>query len=131
MNSWIIPCNLKYFNVVNYLKNHSSLVWRKTPRIKKGDIVYIYVGIPVKAIKYRCMVVDEDVKKDVLDQNAYAKVGDIEHNRKYMQLRVINEYADEINLSKIQELGMFMIRRQIKADGKVKRYLDVINQNYN
>lgn len=130
MNSWVIPCNLKFFNVVEHLKSNATIVWKKSRGIKSGDIVYIYVGIPIKAIKYRGIVINDDVRGELLNKSEYARKDDIERDHKYMQVQIINEYNDEISLSKIKELGIYMIRRQTKVDSALQSYLNSINTKY-
>lgn len=130
MNSYVMPCNLKKYDVISHFKKQNEIVWKKCSGIHKGDIVYIYVGIPVKAIKYRCVVVNDDVKGELLEKNAYAKVGDYENNRRYMQIRMINEYKDEIPLSKIKELGVYMIRKQGKINSELNAYISEVNKAY-
>lgn len=61
VQAWIIPSNPKYFDIVSYYKNRNTSFWRMYPSIQEGDIVYIYVGAPYKAIMYRCVVKKTDV----------------------------------------------------------------------
>jgi hypothetical protein len=129
-HSFVMPCNLKNYDVVNHFNKTNEIVWKKCAGIHTGDIVYIYVGIPVKAIKYRCVVINDDVRGELLEKNAYAKVGDFEHNHRYMQIRMINEYKDEIPLSKIKELGVYMIRKQGRIDRQLNDYLLEVNKVY-
>ncbi len=44
MAEWIVPCNIKYYDVVNAFKRLNCIDWKQTNRnIKVGDIVYIYI----------------------------------------------------------------------------------------
>ena len=54
MTSWIIPCNVKHFDIVSAFSEMSSLEWRQSTKISVGDDIYIYVGTPVQAILYKC-----------------------------------------------------------------------------
>jgi hypothetical protein len=47
-----------------------------------------------------------------------------------MQIRMINEYKDEIPLSKIKELGVYMIRKQGRIDRQLNDYLLEVNKVY-
>lgn len=127
MNNWIMPCNLKFFNIIEYLHKCDTLVWKATPGIKDGDIVYIYVGIPYSCVRYRCVVIKEKVEQDILSQHDYARVGDIEHNKRYMQLKLIYTYEKGVSLAKLQELGMFGVRKQTRLDRKVLAYINDLN----
>ena len=38
MNSWGIPCNLKYFDVIEWFKNNEIVVWKRGNRsMSVGD----------------------------------------------------------------------------------------------
>ena len=87
MNTWIMPCNLKYFDINERFDSYDYVVWKNGAKILKDDVVYIYVGKPFSCIKYKCVVEDPDVENSVLDENAYARIGEIERNRKYMKLQ--------------------------------------------
>jgi len=72
VNSWIVPCNLKYFDVVSHFKTSKKVVWKNISSVQPGDFVYIYLGVPFKEIRYKCLVLCENVSSDVLQQNGYA-----------------------------------------------------------
>ena len=127
MNTWIMPCNLKYFDINERFDSYDYVVWKNGAKILKDDVVYIYVGKPFSCIKYKCVVEDPDVEKSVLDENAYARIGEIERNRKYMKLKKIYAYEDGITLAKLQELGLFGVRKQTRMDRKVLAYMNEID----
>ena len=127
MNTWIMPCNLKYFDINQRFESYNYVVWKNSARILKGDIVYIYVGKPLSCIKYKCVVEDADVDKSLLDENAYARIGEIERNRKYMKLKKVHTYEAGVALAKVQELGMFGVRKQTRMDGKLLAYMNEID----
>lgn len=53
MTEWIIPCNLKYYDVKGAFSKFKAIDWKQSAKnICVGDIVYIYVGKPISAIKY-------------------------------------------------------------------------------
>ena len=56
MDSWIIPCNVKYFDILTHVEKSKVIIWKKSAKIQEGDKVYIYVGTPYKEVKYRCIV---------------------------------------------------------------------------
>ena len=62
MESWIMPCNIKFLDVVDHVRNNKVIVWKKSARIKTGDKVFIYVGAPYKEIRYLCKVTNEWVR---------------------------------------------------------------------
>lgn len=128
MNNWIVPCNLKFFDIVNRFKEMDTVVWKRgNIKMKNGDTVYIYVGNPLKEIKYKCTIINDNVPAEVLEQNKYAKVGDYEHKNKYMELKLAHEYSAGVSLDVIKSLGIYMIRKQSRLDSKLEEYLEKIN----
>lgn len=54
--AWIIPSNLKYSDIISAYEKRDETTWRQYRGIEAGDTVYIYTGVPYKAILYRCKV---------------------------------------------------------------------------
>lgn len=128
MNTWIMPCNLKYFDIVKRFEDFDYVVWKRGARIERGDTVYIYVGKPFSMIQYKCTVENPDVDEDTLKANSYARIGDIEHNRKYMKLMLEYAYEEGVPLSKLQELGLFGVRKQTRLDRRILEYMTKFNR---
>lgn len=132
MNSWGIPCNLRYFNVIDWFKINDTVVWKKGNRaMEVGDEVYIYIGIPNKEIKYKCEIINGDVDAATVAQNKYATIGDIEHCYKYMQLKLKHTYEPGIDLMTIKEQGTYLIRKQGRLDRKLANYIHNLNEELN
>ena len=70
--NWIVPCSVKFFDVVNHFEENNTIVWRKVSALKKGDTAYIYIGAPYSEIKYKCHIIDDDVDEKTLQSNEYA-----------------------------------------------------------
>lgn len=51
LNCWIVPCNIKYFDVVTHFKKNSTVVWKNISHVQPGDTVYIYLGAPHKELQ--------------------------------------------------------------------------------
>ena len=58
---WIIPSNLKYFDSVHAFDSVKEIMWKQGAGIKEGDTVFMYVGMPVSAILYKCKVTETDI----------------------------------------------------------------------
>ena len=122
MNYWIMPCNLKVFDIIQHVNKNNIVVWKKLIRAKEGDIVYIYVGMPVQKIMYKGIVRNIKVGEELLKQHSYAKVNNFDNNT-YMEIEIAKEYKDGITLKKLQELGMIMVRKQTRLYGNVLEYI--------
>lgn len=127
MNTWVMPCNLKYFDINKRFENFDYVIWKRGVKAEVGDVVYIYVGQPISRIQYKCIVTDPDVDKRTLEENSYARIGDIERNRKYMKLTLEHVYKEGVPLSKLQELGMFGVRKQTRLDRRILEYMNKVD----
>ena len=48
MEQWIIPCNIKYYDVEGAFEKLKCLDWKQSNKsIHVGDEVYIYIGKPL------------------------------------------------------------------------------------
>lgn len=70
---WLIPANPKYFNVVKAFQKHKVITWKQSSNVKNGDIVFMYVGSPVSAILYECLVLKANIPYSYHDQNVKMK----------------------------------------------------------
>ena len=55
---WIIPANPKYYDVEAAFRENEEIIWKQGKSILAGDIVYMYVGAPVSAVRYKCLVLE-------------------------------------------------------------------------
>ena len=129
MSSWIVPCNLAYYDVAGAFANMPRVTWKQTRKVCVGDIVYIYVGKPLSAIKYkaRAVAVDQSVRN--YDDSAYAIVpAKYADNDKYMDLELLQIYDDSaLSLGLLKENGLkgnIMFAR--KADNALVTFIDNI-----
>lgn len=108
MASWIVPCNLTYYDVAGAFANLPYVTWKQTRKVCIGDIVYIYVGKPISAIKYkaRAVAVDQTVRN--YDDSAFAIVpAKYADNTKYMDLELVQTYDDDdLPLALLHEKGI-------------------------
>ena len=58
---WIIPSNPKYYDSVHAFDHTDEIDWKQGKGIKKGDTVFMYIGSPVSAILYKCLVTQTDI----------------------------------------------------------------------
>ena len=75
---WIIPSNPKYYDSVHAFDNMDEINWKQGKGIKVGDIVFMYVGAPVSAILYRCVVTETGIpweyERDSLSISSLMKI---------------------------------------------------------
>ena len=61
--NWLIPANPKYFDLDKAIRESEDgcFLWKQSSKVAPGDILYVYVGAPVSAIRYRCRAVETDI----------------------------------------------------------------------
>ena len=100
INEWVIPTNLKYFDIINYFDNNNVIEWKQPRNININDIVYIYVGKPYSCIYYKCKVVDIDLK------SPYPNWAN-----KTMKIKLIEKYPkDKYSFDIIKKYGLKSVR---------------------
>lgn len=52
--NWIISCNLKKFDVIGAFSKLKKVNWKQNCNVNIDDVVYIYVGVPKRALLYMC-----------------------------------------------------------------------------
>lgn len=87
---WIIPSNLKYYDVIGAFEEFNKLDWKQSVSIEQGDIVYIYVGNPISAIKFKCVATKVNLGEIEIDDSKYTRKNKVYTDYKnYMELELI------------------------------------------
>jgi len=94
MANWVIPCNLKYYDVFGAFNCFTQIQWRQVAgAIEEGDIVYIYAGKPVQAIIFKCLVVKTNIPLDEAEGDTEFDLSDeLKPFGRYMQLKLLKKY---------------------------------------
>ena len=129
MENWIIPCSVKFYNVVEHLNQQDTIVWRKVSALKMGDIAYLYLGAPYSQIKYVCHVINDNVDEETLALNEYAiKKNGSSRKFKYLMLKLDYTYPNgELSLNKVREDGLGQTQIQARTDRQLQRFIDQVN----
>lgn len=131
MTYWIIPCNLKYYDVFGAFENNKVLDWKQSnPTINPGDQIFVYVGAPVQAIAFRCKVLEVNLRRHFIDDSEFSLVPEkfVNHDA-HMRLELIEKYdTSALNYAVMQEYGekgRIMCQRRMGAI--LKAYIDGLN----
>lgn len=128
--NWIVPCSVKFFDVVGHFEKNDTIVWRKVSALKKNDVAYIYIGAPYSEIKYKCHIIDDDVNEDTLRMNEYAiRKTDSGKKQRYIQMKLDNIYEDgELSLDKLRNNGLGQTQTQARTDRKLQAFINSVNE---
>ena len=132
IEQWIIPCNINRFDLIDHFKRSKQVIWKNSFTIRKGDIVYIYLGRPFSEIRYKCLVINDTVDETLLKANSYAvpikKTNNYFSKKdKYIELQYICEFPEgTFPLSNLREHGLGQVQIQARIDRRLQRYIEEI-----
>lgn len=111
MNEWIIPCNLKYYDIYKAFKELDYIDWiQNAKNIEIGNIVYIYVGNPKSKIEFKCIVTKKNMSTYEIDDTQYFKDEKFfqEHQGKiFMRLKLVCKLPENIgSIKELKSLGL-------------------------
>lgn len=102
MNRWIVPGNIKSFDVIAAFNKLNMIDWRQQLKaVEPGDIVYVYVGAPISAIKFSCEVLLTNLRggiDTIIDDNEFVRDINFKNmgSSRYMRLKKIHEFDNDI-----------------------------------
>lgn len=108
MTSWIIPCNIKYYDVMGAFNKLSKLDWKQSTNIENGDLVYIYVGKPYQSVMFKCRVNKVNLPVVEIDDSEFVISGDVYVNYgNYMELELLAKYTSgSLSFDRLVECGL-------------------------
>ena len=112
---WILAVNPIDHDVEQLFAQGDEL-WEQPEKIRKGDIVYFYIGRPVSAVMYRCRVLETEIPYSYSDGTI--SIG------KVMRLHKLREYdRDQATMEKLRKHGITNVRGARSVTGE---FLDFI-----
>ncbi len=128
--NWIVPCSVKFFDVVKHFEENKTIVWRKVSALKKGDIAYIYIGAPYSEIKYKCHIIDDDVDEKTLQSNEYAiRKTESGKRQKYIKMELDHVYDEgELSLDKLRANGLGQTQIQARTDRRLQAFISNVDR---
>lgn len=130
--NWIIPCNVKRFNLIEHFKSNDTVVWRNAFTIRKGDDAYIYLSAPFGELRYKCQVIEDQVDEETIAANQYAVSKKKSYNyfskkEKYIILRKVYEYPEGVMpLALLRENGFGQTQIQARTNRQLQAFIDRI-----
>ena len=123
--SWIVACNPRNYNVDAAFSKLQVVDWKQSFNANVGDTVYIYVAAPIKAVKYKCTVVDTNKPKITIDDSEFVVDGTpFSDYGKHMALRLEAKLSTPISIERLREVGIDRVQGPIKAKPDVVQLLE-------
>ena len=118
---YIVPSAPKVYDVDAHFEREGRIMWHQPKSAKVGDIVYLYYGAPVSAVRWRCEIAMLGLKD--------ADWGD---PRPQMLLRPTTRYPyDFCTFAKLGELGIRAVRATRRATPEFITYMDSYREDQN
>ncbi len=113
---WIVPANVKYYNISDCFELDDEIIWKQSSNIEVNDIVYVYAGTPYSSILYKCIAVEVNIPYEYRDKN-------IKMN-KVMRIKLIKKYnPDKYTFTYLKTLGIRAIRGPIRINKSISNKL--------
>lgn len=128
MTKWIIPSNPKNFDAVGAFKELKTIDWKQGIQASEGDIIYIYVASPEKALRIKSKVVSVYLSEQEIDDSRFVVDGTpFESYGKYMRLELVQEYENEaLNYEQLCAHGLKSVQGPVKVLGELEEYIDSV-----
>ncbi len=98
---WLIPSNPKLYDIVKGFEESEIHDWSQSSNVKAGDTVYMYVGVPYRAIMFKCEVLKTD----------FERYWDERPGKKAMKLKLVKSYGkDFLNKDVLLAYGIKNVR---------------------
>ncbi|MGT2667418.1 MmcQ/YjbR family DNA-binding protein [Streptococcus rifensis] len=92
---WIIPANLKLYDIGLDFAANKEQIWPQKGKIKTGDIMGIYITAPTRAMRYLCQITDTFQ----------------ENGKDWMTVTLLRTLADtDFPIERLRELGVTTVR---------------------
>lgn len=129
MQKWMIPCNIKNFDVVEHFKNNKTAFFKKNRALAVGDEVYIYVAKPYSEVKYKGRVTRTGVTQSELGQQY--KVSRLDEST-FVEVELLIVFPEKSlpgNLLKEHGLGQVVNQQIIR--GETEQFIASIEHSLN
>ena len=114
--SWLVPANPKYYDVIKAFKKSNEIIWKQSSDIHVGDLVYLYVGEPYSKVMYKCMATEVNIPYDYKDNNLTIN--------KVMKIRLLEELGDrDYTFAYLNKIGIKAIRGPRKIGKEIVKLL--------
>lgn len=128
MTKWMVQNNPKMYDAIGAFKELGSVDWRQVIKADVGDIVFIYVAAPVKAIRLKCKVSEVNLPSEKIEDSQFNQGGSsFENYSKYMRLELVDTYDENLlPFSDMIKHGLKSVQGPMKISGELEDYIERI-----
>ena len=101
---FIQPSNPSFYDLEKaFVKDKGITIWKQSRKVNIGDICYMYIASPIKAIKYKCEVVETDIPYEYKSKEVSMT--------KVMKIKLLKKIDNNnINIEFLRSLGIPLLR---------------------
>lgn len=130
-SSWLVPCNVKFYDVVAHFRNSDEVIWRQGRRFKPGDVAYLYISAPYSQILYKCEVIEAGIPRDSVPEEQRYAIRPGSKAVPLMRLKRVETFNEgSITLQDIVECGLGAVRTQILVPRRVQMIIDRVESSF-
>lgn len=125
MTEWVITCNTNAYNVVGAFDKLDTVDWKQSTNVNIGDIIYIYVGAPVRAIAYKCEAIQVELSEDLIDDSEFV-LDDSNYGNygRYMRLHLLEKYEEQkLGYNFLKANGLMTVQGPSKVSEQLSAYI--------
>ncbi len=129
MTEWLIPANPKKYNVIDAFNELKIIEWKQSVNIAVGDIVYIYISLPIQAIKFKCKVNKINISVRTIDDSKYyIKKEFSKTSDRFMEIELINNFSSELyKITYLEKHDFNVPQGPYRISYELKKYLYLVN----
>ena len=86
--NWLFPAAFHVADPRHFFDNRKEITWTQSARVREQDQVFLYAGVPISCILYRCKVTAADLPADEKMRESFP-------NGKMMVLRLLQRYPED------------------------------------
>ena len=86
--NWLFPAAFHVADPRHFFDREEEITWTQSARVRKKDQVFLYAGVPISCILYRCEVTAADLPADETMREYFP-------NGKMMVLRLLQRYPED------------------------------------
>lgn len=126
MTTWIIPCNVRFFDIEAFLNSgHDEVVWQTASEMKINEPVYIYLAGGPSEIRYKGYIKEINLDEKTIQENSYA-IRFTKQQKNYVLIKIEHSFSNKaLSLNNLREHGLKQYQRQSRASNELIEYIEL------
>lgn len=121
MKKWLVPCNVKNFNILEHFKSHTTAMFKKNRALAVGDEVYIYVAKPYSEILFKGVVVRSAVNPSEVDKMYRVPGANEKH---FIEVQLVKSFPQHtFTAEALKQNGIGQVVNQQIIRGQAESYI--------